>query len=274
MSFLDKEITLTQHRLGQTTNVPAPGTWEAGVLDNMMAEKQKLRIELYGRAEKKSIVVDTMPQWLYYLFDHRVADRRCWDPDTEEWVDTIKVPSIEHAEDIEIPALKWVFQQMNRVNNCVPTHDSMGQAILLYRALQLLRLTDAASGLRQQLLFEIKKKPLTAYDVQRIWWAFKGTKEWYEWVSEVLANLVRNNTFDDPREGTDIFHFIESEMLHMTRAKQRKVQSLYLKFLAQQPAPASPGACQRARIAIGKGWGRIICAPGQLVTRRERELLD
>jgi hypothetical protein len=273
MSFLDKEITITQHRLGQTTNVPTPGSWEAGVLYNMMAEKQQLRIDLFGRAEKKTVVVDTMPQWLYYLFDRRIASRRLWDAKAHEWVDTINVPSIEHAEDIEIPALQWVFQQMNHVNNCVPTHDSIGQAVLLYRALKLLRLNEPASELRQQLLLEIKKEPLTAYDVQRIWWAFKGTKEWFEWVSELLANLFRNNVLDDPREGTDIHHFIEAEMQQLTGAKQRIVQRLFEQHRAQRPVPSS-GPRDKARLAIGKGWGKFLCAPPQLVVRRERELVE
>ena len=261
-----------QHRLGQTTNVPAAGTWEADVLYDMMVRKQQLRVNLYGRAEKKAVAVDTIPQWLYYLFDHGIAGRRCWDPVIQEWVVIIRIPTIEHAEDIEIPALQWVFQQMNRFNNCVPTHGSIGQAILLYRALQLLHLTEAASDLRQQLLLEIKNKPLTAYDVQRIWWAFLGTREWWEWVSEVLANLFRNNILDDPREGTDIHHFLEAEIQQLTRDKQQKVERLYERFRAQRPAPL-PGCCGKAKMAIGKGWGKLVCAPPQVVTRRQRELL-
>jgi hypothetical protein len=185
----------------------------------------------------------------------------------------IPIRTIEHAEDIEVPALQWVFRQMNCVNNCVPAHGSIGQGILLYRALQLLHLTEAASGLREQILIEIKQKPLAAYDVQRIWWAFEGSREWQEWLCELLSNLVRHDILEYGREGTDVFHFIESEMLQMSQARQSLIEEIYQLYMSQRPSPP-PGRGVKAKMAIAKGLGRLTCAPSQVAVRRGRELID
>jgi hypothetical protein len=271
ISFLENGITLTQRRLGSATNVPAPGSWEATVWYDLVIQKLQLRMELFGRAENRAIIVGSMPLWLYYLFDQRVAHRRRWDPATQEYMICISIRTIEHAEDIEVPALQWIFRQMDGVNNCVPAHDSIGQAILLYRALQLLHLTEAAAGLREQLLIEIKQKPLTAYDVQRIWWAFEGSREWQEWLGEIFSNLVRHNILEDSREGTDILYFFESEMLQMSQDRQNWIEEIYHLYMNPRPRPRQG---IKTRVAFAMGLGRLTRAPSQVAVKREREVIE
>lgn len=272
MSFLGGGITLTRYRLSQTTRVPPTNTWGALVLKTMVHEHREVRVELHDAAGRTCKYVDTMPAWLLYLFDPLVTHRIYFDPNTQQWVNPIIIPSTEHSAEIEIPALRWVLRQMHGVANCLPVHNSIGQAILLYRALQLLHFSRAASDFRTDLLQEIYNKALTAYDVQRIWWAFYRTNEWPEWLDKMFANLAHYGVYKS-REGNEICYFIETEMHQLTEAERRDIQRVYQHYQEPEPAPVL-GAVNKAKEAMGKGWGRLTCAPATLVNRRERDLID
>lgn len=213
--------------------------------------------------------------WLYFIYDRNIAfpHRSAWDANTNMWHSVIEVHSIEHAQEIEIPALQWVFKQMMRINNCVPPHNSMGQAILLYRALHLLHFEAAGAGVRQQLLHQIKNQPLNAYDVQRIWWAFYGSAEWSEWLGEILYNLARHDVYNHHREGSFILYFLEVEMLQLSQAEQEEIRRTYLHYLHMTPTPG-PGMSSKAWMALGTAWGVVSCAPLALKTRQEREMVE
>jgi hypothetical protein len=280
MSFLHREVSLTRHRLNQAVQVPPSGSWQAHHLANMMNAYREVRVELHGAWHRTCEYVDTMPAWLLYLFDPQIFCRVNYDPRTHQFIYAITIPSTEYSAEIEIPALCWVFGQMRGVANCLPAHDSIGQATLLYRALQLLNFANAASDLRTHLMEEIYQNPLAAYDVQRIWWAFHRTSEWPEWLHLLLANLARFHVYDNLREYSYIRYFIETEVWQLSEPEQHKICEIHSFYLYREPVPA-PGPVDRARMAIGKGrkglgkgWGKLTCAPSMPTTRRERELID
>jgi hypothetical protein len=235
----------------------------------MLCERRQVRVELFGRMDRNCYYVDTMQAWILYMFDPWIPHRWDFDSNTQQFVIRILVDSTEHSAEIEVPALRWVFAQMRGFANLLPAHDSIGQAILLYRALQLLNLNHTASALRLRLMQEIHYKPLTAYDVQRIWWAFHRTNEWLEWRDQLLANLARFDLFNHRREGGYIYHFIEVEMLQLSEGERHEIHRIYQYYRGLEDAPIQ-GRVERARGAIGKGWGKLTCAPAGVVARHRR----
>ncbi|KAF2251171.1 hypothetical protein BU26DRAFT_277694 [Trematosphaeria pertusa] len=192
-----------------------------------------VHVELHDATFRDRVFVTTITAGLLKVYVPFAEDRIIMDQVLGGWALSIYVPSLEHVAHIEVLALRWLFQQMTSIVthtlnwNCLPAHASVGQGVLLYRALQLLYLDDAAQTLRPQVMYEIKLKPLSMTDVQRIWWAFQYTEEWGEWLNVMLRNLAYFNVYSDLSDGSYIRLFIETEMLQLTPAEQDYIEGLY-----------------------------------------------
>ncbi|KAF1951216.1 hypothetical protein CC80DRAFT_363057, partial [Byssothecium circinans] len=157
----------------------------------------KVHVQLHDPSYQHVTNVATIPTDLIWTYLPNLATRIETNPSMGYCTLKICIPNLNHVGDIEKPALKWMFDHLNDLSRlrqnwaCLPAIDSTGEGFLLYRALRLLELHDAATDLRTRVMDVIQEKPLTSYDVQRLWWSFQHTPEWSQWLDALLLNLIR-----------------------------------------------------------------------------------
>ncbi|KAF2126850.1 hypothetical protein P153DRAFT_296927 [Dothidotthia symphoricarpi CBS 119687] len=144
----------------------------------------------------------------------------------------LHLPSLEHAHDIEIPALQKLFETWAQhssyqiLDEAALTFPTFSDSVLLYRALQLLR-SPLAVGMQVQLLHRTRTEPLDEVDVQCVWWAFKHTPEWSVWLHALMGNIAGFDLLDKQPTGGYIRHFMETELLLLTTTERDDIHSMY-----------------------------------------------
>ncbi|CAO2651883.1 Nn.00g001660.m01.CDS01 [Neocucurbitaria sp. VM-36] len=152
-----------------------------------------------------------------------------FDPQNDSLTLPLCLHSLEHAHDIEIPALARLFAHWR--SNVPLTHPSIGETVTHYRALQVL-LNPQAEHLRSIIMLRLRTEPVVETDAQIIWWALVQTTEYYEWLDALFYNLVRFSVFQQQPTGGYIQLFIETELLRLNEKAYERVLSIYRRHQA------------------------------------------
>ncbi|OAL44620.1 hypothetical protein IQ07DRAFT_521920 [Pyrenochaeta sp. DS3sAY3a] len=168
----------------------------------------------------------------------------------------LPLQNTDHVDDVEIPGLHMLFASWARTDRrpqaklARPEH-SIGESILMYRAMQLLS-SPHAQTLRQDIMSRINAEPLTETDVQRIWWSMQFTQEWAVWLDVVMRNIVGFKLLKKQPGGGYIWFFIDTEIHRLDNEAHRNCivaayerHRQFRKSWAQEQLPARFGRLLR-----------------------------
>ena len=174
---------------------------------------------------------------LFYAFQQRSRD----------WILPLYLPSLTHAADIEIPALRALFAHMAHLLdqplywNHLPKHASLEEGVLLYRALRILRLDHAAQDVGALLAQEMKARPVNAAEAQCVWHAFCLTHERDRWLRLLLNNIAYFDGFRRQGEGEYVLMVVEGELHKLEIEEQRRIVDIYREFWEMHRGSESGG---------------------------------
>lgn len=167
-------------------------------------------------------------------------------PQSDELLLPLRLRSLEHAHNIQIPALTRVFTHWS--SNTSRKHSSISEAVLDFCALQLL-LNPEAEDVRTAILQRLRTEPVDEIDFQTIWWTLHGTPDFNDWLDALLYNLARFSVLQKQPAGGYISLFMENELLQLSEKARELVFSLYYKHRS---------ACEPS--VLRRAFRRISCA--------------
>lgn len=181
-------------------------------------------------------ICDEIKHQRKHIADVPLSLLKCFAPDVLHLVEfdaqhgniilLLRMQYLEHANDIEVPALTHLITHWR--TNTPLVHSSIGDTVLYYRALQLL-LNPQAEEIRSIIMRRLRTKPVDEVDVQIIWWTLIATAESHEWLDALLYNLVRFKVLKKEPTGGYIELFVETELLRLNEKAYERVVSLYHK---------------------------------------------
>ncbi|KAH7385990.1 hypothetical protein BKA66DRAFT_415251 [Pyrenochaeta sp. MPI-SDFR-AT-0127] len=143
----------------------------------------------------------------------------------------LRLSSLEHAEDVEIPILNqiftyWLHSPKATQTQALPFCETIAESVLTYRALRMLH-SPQAKYLRSHVMRRLRNQPVNEFDVQTIWWAFQFTSEFLEMLNMLMYNIVHFNVLTLEPTGGHIVCFVETELLQLSESGRELILSLY-----------------------------------------------
>ena len=193
-------------------------------------EGHQVDVEFYEFPSQRQKFIANIPERLLQLFTPSVANCVEQDSLTNSMKLRIRVASLEQADEVEVLALKQVFQHMSNLmqsdSPCtdLPLWTTVKEGVRLYRAYQMLHLYTAAEDTRAALMHLMKTNPLDSLDVETLWHAFGPSGDWFNTMLHNLAYFYATNNLPDHDY---IFWYLDNELLQLTDVQRSSILYQY-----------------------------------------------
>lgn len=191
-------------------------------------------VQTCDRKKQNPMFVDYVP--LCVLEQHAPASLDLIEADALDCILHLhlRIAQHEHIRDIEVRGLKsmlshWVNTAHDSYPPPFPRCKTVGEAVLLYRALQILQVPQAEI-LRGRIMNRMHRKAVTSMDVQQIWRTFHHLPEWTSWLDALMCNLVHFRILQNQPDGGYIELFIETEMMQCDDVKRAQIVTAYQRY--------------------------------------------